>query len=82
MTIHDRDKLLITKDVIVQYSYILRKGQIVFARGTSSSSYGKIDNLPILFRTDKGMLAMAEISADAYELIELKYIPLYRLLYE
>lgn len=80
MTIHDRDKLLIIKDC---GKASFKKGDIVFARGTTVSTYpGKINNLPIYYRDSKGMLQMGTLGSDMYELIELKYIPLYRLLYE
>lgn len=81
MTIHDGDKLLIVKVMNVRSGYSIRKGQIVFARGTSGSE-GKPDHLPIYYRDDTGMLRMGQVLADEYELIELKYIPLYRLLYD
>lgn len=85
MTIHDKDKILVTKDVpdTLYNGGIIRKGTILFARGTTVAMYeGKPDQLPIWFRDRKGNLMMGAIARDSYELIELKYIPLYRILYE
>lgn len=84
MTIHDKDKILITKAVMPgQGQCLLLRGQIVWARGTTTAMYeGKPDNLPVYYRDKSGDLQMGQVKADSYELIELKYIPLYRLLYE